>query len=334
MSLILPRFRQKEIFFASVIVLLAVLPVTGIPQQWLLYLFLYFVYLTMANMWNLLAGYSGLLSLCPAAFIGLSGYALILGTWVGVPIYLGVFIGGIVAALFAVLISIPVFRLTGVYFAIGTLVVPEALKYLFFLWRPIGKQLHGGGAGYMVKGEFIIDIVWTYWAAFVIGIVSIFLMHFILKSKFGLGLAGIRDNTGTAASSGVNVFRLKLYAFVIAAFITGIAGGVFYLFQLHIEPTSAFNIRWLMTSMLATLIGGIGLKEGPIVGTIVVVILHFLLARYAGMSLFIQGVLLVIIISLAPEGIIGFVRKTQIYRPLLKLVNRKVTGSPKTGPGE
>jgi branched-chain amino acid transport system permease protein len=323
MSLTIPRFGQREIVFAAVIVVLAVLPVIRIPQQWLLYLFLYFVYLAMANMWNLLAGYSGLLCLCPAAFIGLSGYALILGTWVGIPMYLGILIGGIVAALFALVISIPVFRLTGVYFAIGTLVVPEALKYLFFIWRPIGRELHGGGAGYMVRGEFVIDIAWTYWAAFIIGIVSILLMHFILNSKLGLGLAGIRDNVDTAASSGVNVFRLKLYAFIIAAFITGIAGGVIYLFQLHIEPTSAFNIRWLMTSMLATLIGGIGLKEGPIVGTIVVVILHFLLARYAGISLFIQGVLLVIIISLAPEGIIGFVRKKQIYRPLLKLVDRK-----------
>jgi branched-chain amino acid transport system permease protein len=323
MSLTIPRFVQRKIVFAVIIVVLAVLPVIKIPQQWLLYLFLYFVYLAMANMWNLLAGYSGLLSLCPAAFIGLSGYALILGTWVGIPMYLGILIGGIVAALFALVISIPVFRLTGVYFAIGTLVVPEALKYLFFIWRPIGGELHGGGAGYMVKGEFVIDIALTYWAAFIIGIVSILLMHFILNSKLGLGLAGIRDNADTAASSGVNVFKLKLYAFVIAAFITGIAGGVFYLFQLHIEPTSAFNIRWLMTVMLATLIGGIGLKEGPVVGTIVVVILHFLLARYAGISLFIQGMLLVIIISLAPEGIIGFARKRQIYRPFLKLANRK-----------
>jgi branched-chain amino acid transport system permease protein len=323
MSLTIPRFVQRKIVFAAIIVVLAVLPVIKIPQQWLLYLFLYFVYLAMANMWNLLAGYSGLLSLCPAAFIGLSGYALILGTWVGIPMYLGILIGGIVAALFALVISIPVFRLTGVYFAIGTLVVPEALKYLFFIWRPIGGELHGGGAGYMVKGEFVIDIALTYWAAFIIGIVSILLMHFILNSKLGLGLAGIRDNADTAASSGVNVFKLKLYAFVIAAFITGIAGGVFYLFQLHIEPTSAFNIRWLMTVMLATLIGGIGLKEGPVVGTIVVVILHFLLARYAGISLFIQGMLLVIIISLAPEGIIGFARKRQIYRPFLKLANRK-----------
>jgi branched-chain amino acid transport system permease protein len=327
MGLGIPRLGKRRILFSAVIVVLAALPVIGVPQQWLLYLFLYFVYLAMANMWNLLAGYSGLLCLCPAAFIGLSGYALVLGTWFGIPIYLGILIGGIVAALFALLISIPVFRLVGVYFAIGTLVVPEALKYLFFMWRPIGGDLHGGGAGYMVKGEFTIDIAWSYWAASLIGIVSIFLMHFILNSNLGLGLAGIRDNADSASSSGVNVFRLKLYAFVIAAFIIGIAGGVFYFYQGHIEPTSAFNIRWLMTLLLATVIGGIGIREGPIVGTVIVVILHFLLSRYAGISLLIQGVLLFSIILLAPEGIIGFVRKTQICRSLSKLANRKVDAS-------
>jgi branched-chain amino acid transport system permease protein len=201
--------------------------------------------------------------------------------------------------------------------------VPEALKYLFFMWRPIGGDLHGGGAGYMVKGDFAIGIAWSYWAASLIGIVSIFLMHFILNSNLGLGLAGIRDNADSASSSGVNVFRLKLYAFVIAAFVIGIAGGVFYFYQGHIEPTSAFNIRWLMILLLATVIGGIGTKEGPIIGTVIVVILHFLLSRYAGISLLIQGVLLFSIILIAPEGIIGFVRKTQIFRSLLKLANRK-----------
>ncbi|MBN2061954.1 MAG: branched-chain amino acid ABC transporter permease [Deltaproteobacteria bacterium] len=309
MSNIALRLGKRNIIFGIAVVVLAVLPLIGVPHQWLLYLFLYFVYLSMANMWNLLAGYSGLLCLCPAAYIGLSGYALILGTWVGIPMYLGIIIGGIVAALFAVLISIPVFRLVGIYFAIGTLVVPEALKYLFYIWRPMGGDLHGGGAGYMVKGDFVIDIVWSYWPACFVGIVSIVVMNFILKSNFGLGLAAIRDNVDSASSSGVNVFRLKFHAFFIAAFITGLAGGVFYFFQGHIEPNSAFNIRWLMTALLATVIGGIGTQDGPIVGTVVVVVLHFLLARYTGISLLIQGVLLFIIISLAPEGIIGFVRK-------------------------
>jgi len=318
MKVTIPRLRTL-IPLVAVIVVLAVLPVVGAPLQWLLYLFLFFIYLAMANMWNLLAGYSGLICLCPAAFIGLAGYTLVMGTWVGLPIYLGIIAGGIVAAAFALLISIPVFRLRGIYFAIGTLIVPEALKYVFLIWRPVGGALQGGGAGYVLKGATGFSLTDVYWLALVIGIASIFLMRIILHSKLGLGLAAIRDNDNTAASSGINVFNLKLYSFVIAAFVMGIAGTIFYIFQAYIEPISAFSIRWLITLLLATVIGGEGIEEGPIVGTVIVVILHFWLARYAGISLLIQGALLVIIMLLAPQGIMGYVRKTRVYRHLLKL---------------
>ena len=116
-----------------------------------------------------------------------------------------------------------------------------------------------------------------------------------------LGLAAIRDNDRTAASSGVDVFRLKLYSFVIGALVMGIAGATFYIYQGYIEPVSAFNIRWTMILMLATVIGGMSTEEGPILGTIIVVFLHFLLGRYAGISLLIQGIVLVGIILLAPR---------------------------------
>jgi len=215
--------------------------------------------------------------------------------------------------------SIPVFRLRGIYFAIGTLILPEMLRVMFLLWRPVGGALQGKGAGYVVKGVTGISTTEIYWLALVIGIASIFLMRIILRSKLGLGLAAIRDNDGTAASSGINVFNLKLYSFVIAAFVMGIAGTIFYIFQAYIEPISAFSIRWLITLLLATVIGGEGIEEGPIVGTVIVVILHFWLARYAGISLLIQGALLVIIMLLAPQGIMGYVRKTRVYRHLLKL---------------
>jgi branched-chain amino acid transport system permease protein len=142
---------------------------------------------------------------------------------------------------------------------------------------------------------------------------------YILRSKLGMGLAAIRDNDSTAESSGINVFNLKLYSFVIAAFVTGLAGAVFYIYQGFIEPTSAFSIRWLVTIMLATVIGGEGTEEGPVVGTIIVVFLYFLLARYAYISLIIQGVILVVIMLLAPQGIMGSLRKTRTYRRLLQL---------------
>ena len=115
-----PRLRIGLAAAIPPIVFLALLPLIGAPQSWLLYTFLFFVYLAMANMWNLLAGYSGLISLCQPAFLGLAGYTLAIGTWVGIPWWVGLPCGALVAALFALLISIPVFELSGIYFAIHT----------------------------------------------------------------------------------------------------------------------------------------------------------------------------------------------------------------------
>jgi branched-chain amino acid transport system permease protein len=302
------------------IVLLALLPLIGAPQSWLLYTFLFFVYLAMSNMWNLLAGYSGLISLCQPAFLGLAGYTLAIGTWVGIPWWVGLPCGALVAALFALLISIPVFRLSGIYFAIGTLVVPEALRMIFYLWRPVGGQMQGGGAGYMIKGTGGVSTNLVYWLAFVIGIGSIFLMRRVLRSKLGLGLAAIRDNERTAASCGVSVFKLKLYTFVIAALVTGLAGAVYYLYQGYIEPSATFNVKWTMTLLLATVIGGIRTEEGPLIGAIVVVFLYFLLARYAGYSLLIQGIILIGIMLASPQGIVGMLRRSRYYRYLTQFV--------------
>ncbi len=319
----IPRLRGVLTPLIAVTVVLALLPIIGVPRIWLLYLFLFFTYLSMANMWNLLAGYSGLISLCPAAFVGLAGYTLAIGTWVGLPWYLGIIAGGIVAAVFAALISFPVFRMKGIYFAIGTLVLPEVLRFVFTIWAPVGEPVYGGGAGYTVKGVAGVSGAQVYWLALAIGVASIFLMRYILRSKLGSGLAAIRDNDSTAASCGINVFNLKLYSFVIAAFVTGIAGAIFYLYQGYIEPVSAFSVRWLVIIMLATVIGGEGTEEGPIVGTIIVVFLYFLLARYAGISLIIQGVILIGIMLLAPQGIMGSIRKTRAYRSLLQLATRR-----------
>jgi branched-chain amino acid transport system permease protein len=296
------------------VIILALLPVVGAPKSWLLYAFLFFIYLAMANMWNLLAGYSGLISLCQPAFLGLAGYTMTIGTWVGIPWWIGLIGGAFVAALFALVISTAVFRLSGVYFAIGTLVVPEALRMVFYLWRPVGGAMHGAGAGYMIKGIGDVSTSVIYWLALAVGIGSAYLIKRILRSKLGLGLAAIRDNEKAAASSGVDVFNLKLYIFIIAAAVTGLAGAVYYLYQGYIEPSATFNVRWTMTLLLATVIGGIRTEEGPIIGTIIVVFLYFLLARYAGYSLLIQGLILICIMLLSPQGIVGILRHSRFYR--------------------
>lgn len=307
------------IIIILVLIVLVLFPLLGVSKSWLLYVFLFSIYLAMANMWNLLAGYSGLTSLCQPAFLGLAGYTMTIGTWIGIPWFLGLILGGIVSSLFAIFISIPVFRLSGIYFAIGTLVVPEALRIIFYLWKPVGGEMHGGGAGYMIKGIADVSMAEIYWLALVIGIGSIFLIRFILRSNLGLGLAAIRDNEKAAASSGVNVFRLKLYTFIISAAITGLAGAIFYLYQGYIEPSATFNVRWTMTLLLATVIGGMRTEEGPILGTIIVVFLYFLLARYAGYSFLIQGLILIGIMLISPQGVIGLLRRSRLYNDLTKL---------------
>jgi branched-chain amino acid transport system permease protein len=297
-------------------------------------LFYFFVFLAAANMWNLLAGFSGLLALCPAAFIGLGGYSMTILTWLGIPFYVGIIAGGAVAALFAMLISLSVFRMKGVYFAIGTLVVPAILRLVFLRWRPVGGELQGGGAGYMVKGASGVPSEVTYWLGLAIGLISIVLIAVILRSKFGLGLAAIRDNDVSAASLGINVFRLKLYSFIIAASVMGMAGALFYAYQGYIEPNSAFDISWLMIVLLATVMGGIGLEWGPFVGTIIVVILEFQLARYAGISLLIQGIILVVLMLVAPQGILGFIRAQRKNGGLwarLRMSTQRADSLPKAG---
>lgn len=307
---------------AIIVIFFVLLPFFKVPQEWILYLFLFFFYLAIANMWNLLAGYCGLVSLCQPAFMGLAGYTLVVFTWNGLPFYYGIIVGGIIAGLFALVISIPVFRLKGIFFAIGTLLIPEIFRIVFLIWRPIGKRGYGGGgAGYMIKGISHLSSAEIYWLALLAGLGSFFMVRAILKSKLGLGLASIRENDITASSSGVNVFRLKLYIFVLAAFVTGISGAIFYVKQGFIQPATSFSINWTVLLMVATVIGGLGTIAGPIVGTIVVIIFQFVLARYQDISLLIQGIILVGILLVMPRGIVGSFKTRVTAQPLFKVIH-------------
>ncbi|MGD9216691.1 MAG: branched-chain amino acid ABC transporter permease [Desulfobacteraceae bacterium] len=319
------KITYEHLMLVIIAVLLAVMPLVAVvPQAWILYAFVYCIYLSMSCMWNLIAGYSGLISLCQPAFLGLAGYTLALGTWVNVPWWAGLIGGAIVAGIFAVLIAFAVFRLSGVYFAIGTLVVPEALRSVFILWRPVGGSMTGGGAGYMIKKISGISINEIYWMALAIAVVSIVIFRLILNSNLGLGLTAVRDNQRAASSCGINTFRLKLYPFVIGAVITGLTGAVYYIYQGFIEPTRTFNVSWTMAILLATVIGGMRTKGGAILGTMVYVFLYFVLARYGGYSLLIQGAILIAIILISPQGLLGILNRFSFYRSFVAFMERPV----------
>jgi branched-chain amino acid transport system permease protein len=166
-----------------------------------------------------------------------------------------------------------------------------------------------------------------YWMVLAIAIAAILIFRLIVSSNLGLGLAAIRDNQHAAASCGINPFRLKLYPFVIAAAITGLTGAVYCIYQGFIEPTRTFNVSWTMSILLTTGIGGMRTQNGAILGSLVYVFLYFALARYGGYSLLIQGVILITIMLMSPQGLLGILNRFSAYRSFVAFMDKPVFGS-------
>ncbi len=264
-------------------------------------LLLIFLYVALASMWNLLAGYSGMVSLGQQMFIGLGGYTLaVLSLYYGFPIFLSVLLGGVMSVILAVFISRPVFRMKGVYFAIGTWVIAEALGICFSNWAYVKY-----GMGMFIQPAYKLSMTSIYYAAMIICIGSLALVYLLLRSNLGLALMAIRDNDVASEAMGVNIFRCKFTCFLIAAFITGTAAGVLYLNTIFIQPFEAFGIGWTVKLLFIVIMGGIGTVEGPIVGAIIFVLLQQYLSEYVGYNLIILGVITIMVIFFAPRGIMG-----------------------------
>ena len=289
---------------------LLIFPLLNSEFGLLLILFLFFVYWALANAWNLLAGYSGLVSLGGPAFVGIAGYTLGALSLAGISPILGIIAATGAAAGFAFLIAFPTLRLRGLYFSIGTLMVTEAMSLFFIAFRPPGASSdEWGGAGIVIKSAASVSLNELYYLALIAGVTSFLVVRYVLRSKLGLGLMAIRDNERAASSLGVNIFRSKMYSLMISAAVTGLAAAVFYLFQGQIDPTSGFGIPWLIIMLMATIMGGIGTQEGPIIGAAITVAIQQFLAAYAGFNLLIQGLILIAVISVAPRGIYGVLQR-------------------------
>ena len=264
-------------------------------------LLLIFLYVALASMWNLLAGYSGMVSLGQQMFIGLGGYTLaVLSLYYGFPIFLSVLLGGVMSVILALFISRPVFRMKGVYFAIGTWIFAEALLVWFSNWAYVKY-----GSGLFIKPPNDITMEAIYYAAFILGVGSVALVYLLLRSRLGLGLMAMRDDDQVSETLGVEVFRSKLYCFLISAFVTGMTAGVFFVFQIFIQPYKAFSIDWTVKLVFMVIIGGIGTIEGPVVGALIYVLLSQFLAEYFSVSMLVLGGIAIAVILVAPKGIMG-----------------------------
>lgn len=272
-----------------------------------------FYFLALAQMWNLLAGYGGLVSVGQQAFLGLGGYLLfILAIHFGIGALWTVPLAGLIGAVVSLPVAFLVFRLRGHYFAIGTWVVAE----VFLLGFAQVKSL-GGGSGMSLPISAIRSIAASradrefavYWVALAVAVAAIAGIYLLLKSRHGLALTAIRDSEEASRSLGVDNFRTKLTVYVIAAFGTAAIGALIYLTKLRISPSAAFDLNWTTTVIFIVVIGGIGTIEGPIVGTVVFFLLREPLSHLGSWYLILLGAIAVVIMLKSPQGIWGLVAR-------------------------
>ena len=287
-----------------VLALLVTLPFWS-NLAWITIATLILINMAIAQMWNLLAGYTGLISLGQHMFIGLGGYSLgVITEFLGLPIILGFLVAAVASVLFALIISVPIFKIKGVYFTIGTVVLASVLQLFFSTWGFVNY-----GVGINIRAVHRIQPESIYFLMLGVAILSVAVVFVLLRSKAGLALMAMRDNENAAEVRGVPLYKTKLMCFLISAFVTGIAGAALFVNLGFILPDSGFTINWTVAMLFIVVIGGKGTIEGPIIGAIIFVLLDQWLFRFPGYSMLILGIFAIVLIMVAPKGIMGVVHK-------------------------
>lgn len=272
-----------------------------------------FLYLALASLWNLMAGYAGLVSVGQQAFVGFGGYMLFALTMFGGLHPLLAMAG---ATVLSALISVPVatllFRLRGAYFAIGTWVMAEVFRLVFAQ----GSSL-GGGSGTSLPTGIVQSLAdgrdareaLSYWLSLGAALVVIAAIYLFLRSRRGLALTAIRDNELAARSLGIDIWRTKFVVYVVTSALTGLVGSLIFLQKLRISPEAAFSVNdWTAFVIFIVVIGGIGTIEGPILGTLLFFALRETLADLGTIYLMVLGLVAIVVMLKAPKGVWGLIR--------------------------
>ena len=272
-----------------------------------------YLYLSLAVLWNLMAGYAGLVSVGQQAYVGFGGYMLFaLTMFAGLHPITAVLVSGVLAAVLSVPVAALIFRLKGAYFAIGTWVMAEVFRLSFAQVSSLG-----GGSGSSLPVGVVKSLAssrsgreaLSYWLALGAAVVVIACVYLFLRSRRGLALTAIRDSEVAAAGLGINIWRTKLEVYVVTAAFTSIIGGLIFLQKLRISPDAAFSVNdWTAFVIFIVVIGGIGTLEGPIIGTILFFVLRETLADLGTTYLIVLGVVAIVIMLKAPKGVWGLVR--------------------------
>lgn len=271
--------------------------------------------------WNLIGGYAGQISLGHAIFFGLGAYTstLMLVKWEISP-WIGMFVGAAVAAVVAAIIGWPSFRLAGHYFAIATIAAGEIFAVLFRNWK-----WAGGAVGQylpIIRGDRLVNFQFHqsksgyYYIILGMLVITAVITKLVEGSRLGYYLRAIREDPDAARSLGINITRYKLYAIIISAAITAIAGTFYAQFVLYISPNTVFALIISIQMCLVAVLGGTGTLAGPIIGAAILIPMAeytrvYLAGRGGGLHLVVYGLLIVLISIYQPGGLMALVQRRQ-----------------------
>jgi|TARA_B100000424_G_scaffold268722_1_gene264107 branched-chain amino acid transport system permease protein len=309
---------------SSALVLLFCLPLFDLNSFYLHLFIMIFMHSVMAQSWNIIAGFSGQISLGHGLFFGIGAYATsFLFTEYGLSPWIGIIIGMAISGVIAVLIGIPMLRLHGHYFAIATLLIAIGFSLVFRRW-----DLVGAASGLWIPMTAIDS--WLaiqfhtskvpYYYIFLIFFILTFLVAWLLsRSKLGYRLRAVRDDSQAASSLCINVSNYKILAYVISAMMMAPMGSLFAQYILIIDPATVFNIEISIIVLLITVLGGIGNIWGPLIGASILIPISEYTRIYLGgtggaVDLILYGLILMLICVFRPNGLISFFHRDVLQR--------------------
>ena len=274
-------------------------------------LFEIFLMLAMAQLWNLLAGYTGLVSMGLQCFVGLGGYTTIFAAnYLSVSPYWVLPLASLACVLIAACSTLLLFRLRDAYFSIATWVFSEVVAVLVLMMPGLGHV-----TGMTLETARDIDyetfLLANFWIAAALAGGTTLGVYLLMRAPLGLGMLSVRDDEVAASSIGVDVWRNRFIAYVVAAAGCGLAGGISFMAALFITVTTAFDLNWVVAMIFIVIIGGIGTIEGPLVGTVVFFSIRQLFTNVFALTgswyLIALGTVAVVTMLVAPNGIWSFI---------------------------
>jgi branched-chain amino acid transport system permease protein len=285
-----------------------------------------FALVVLATMWNLLAGYAGMVSIGQQAYLGVGAYGLVyLANSLGVSPFLALPVAALACGMLALGLSYLVFRLAGGYFAIATWVVAEVLRLATTQIDEVGagsgSSLRLSAFGDLTPG---FRIAYVYWLGLALAVLTVTGTYLLMRSRLGLGLTAVRDNAVAAGSVGVPVVRARRLVFVVAAVGCGLAGGLIACNTLRVQPDSIFSVNYTALMAFMVIIGGLGTIEGPIIGAVAYYLLQDRLQALNLWYLVILGGVAITFTLVLPHGLWGLARGFRLFPVGYRLVPPKV----------